>query len=116
MRKFATMDQTQTSNQNRIGIEGRGGTKFPGFSRSSLRYVFVGGMVAGGLTWYASSHGLLGSTGEKMNAVSRGGSKPPTVPGKNRVDEAPSATSATKPAPQAHGGVAQGASEGGNIK
>jgi len=112
------MDQTQTSNQSRIGLEGRGGTKFPGniLSRTSLRYVFVGGMVVTGLTWYASSHGLLGSVGEKMNAASRGGSKPPTVPGKDRVDEAPSATSATKPAPQAHGGVAQGVSEGANIK
>jgi len=69
-----------------------------------------------GLTWYASSHGLLGSAGDKMNTASRGGSKPPTTPGKGEVDEAPSATSATKPAPQAHSGVAQGVSEGAKAK
>lgn len=65
-----------------------------------------------GLTWYASSHGWLGSAGESMNAASRGGSMPPTTAGKDKVDEAPSATSATKPASQAHGGTAQGVSEG----
>jgi hypothetical protein len=108
------MDPAQTSNQGRIGLEGRGGTKIPGnmLSRHTFRYVFVGGMFAAGLTWYASSHGWLGSTGEKMNAASRGGNKPPTVTGKDKVDEAPSATSATAPAPQAHGGTAQGQSEG----
>lgn len=108
------MDPAQTSNQSRIGLEGRGGSKLPGnmLSRTTLRYAFVGGMATLGLTWYASSHGWLGSSGAAMNAASRGGSKPPTVPGKGNVDEAPSATSATKPAPQAHSGVAQGVSEG----
>lgn len=42
-------EPAQTSNQSRIGIEGRGGSKSPNLiSRSSFRYVFVGGMVAAG--------------------------------------------------------------------
>ncbi|KAG0581199.1 hypothetical protein KC19_4G231800 [Ceratodon purpureus] len=107
------MDPAQTSNQGRIGLEGRGGTKIPGnmLSRTTFRYVFVGGMAAIGLTWYASSHGWLGSTGEKMNAASRGGSKPPTL-GVDKVDDSPAATSSTKPSAQAHSGTAQGHSEG----
>jgi hypothetical protein len=114
--KVDEMDPAQTSNQSRIGIEGRGGSKSPNLiSRSSFRYVFVGGMVAAGLTWYASSHGWLGSSGEKINAASRGGSKPPTF-SKDKVDEAPSATAATKPSQQAHTGAAQGISEGSKPK
>ncbi|XP_024373127.1 uncharacterized protein [Physcomitrium patens] len=108
------MDPAQTSNQGRIGLEGRGGTKVPGnmLSRHTFRYVFVGGMFAAGIAWYASSHGMLGSAGEKMIAASRGGSKPPTVPGKEQVDEAPSASRATTPSGQAHTGTAQGHAEG----
>lgn len=41
-------EPARTSNQSRIGIEGRGGSKSHLISRSSFRYVFVGGMVAAG--------------------------------------------------------------------
>ena len=46
--KLGKMEPAQTSDQGRIGLEGRGGTKVPGnmLSRSTFRYVFVGGMAA----------------------------------------------------------------------
>lgn len=47
-RKFI-MDPAQTSNQNRIGVEGRGGSTVPGMiQRSSFRNLYIGGLVAAG--------------------------------------------------------------------
>ncbi|KAG0591812.1 hypothetical protein M758_1G216100 [Ceratodon purpureus] len=110
------MDPQNAPGQSRIGIEGRGGTTIPGnmASRSTFRYIFVGGMVAAGIAWYASAHGYLGSAGDKLNQVSRGGSKPPA--GTDKVDNAASATEGTSPTGQAHSGMAQGASEGKKMK
>lgn len=68
-----------------------------------------------GVAWYAFTHepfaSMMGSTTEKAHAISRGGSKPPTVPGKEKVDESPSATISTKPQSPTHSGVAQAHSE-----
>jgi hypothetical protein len=55
------MDPAQTSNQGRIGLEGRGGSKLPGnmLSRTTLRYAFVGGMAALGNALFCSVHSAL---------------------------------------------------------